>query len=293
MRNHGKIWTEDDLEWLSSNYELDMKTLEEKLGRSKRTIQKRMRDLGFRRSNNASQIYQYNDDYFETIDTSSKAYWLGFISADGSVQEKISGSMRMRIVLASRDKGHLMKFNNELDGNLPIRHADVKLGDKVYGSSMIDVNSTKMCQDLIRLNIVPHKTLKLQMSPIDDKYFWDFMRGFIDGDGSFSCRKRKGRNGYRHALELVCASLDMLEHIRNTMKNDYGLHSNIYKTSNNRQWRLNISNRHDLARVIHLLYDNSTVYLNRKHEQTQDILNTLAVYYGDIVDYQEAKSVEA
>lgn len=49
----------------------------------------------------------YNEDYFKVIDSEDKAYWLGFISADGSVSKD---AYHIRISLSSIDIKHLEKF---------------------------------------------------------------------------------------------------------------------------------------------------------------------------------------
>lgn len=46
----------------------------------------------------------YNEDYFSVINTEDKAYWLGFISADGSVSRD---AYHIRISLSSTDMKHL------------------------------------------------------------------------------------------------------------------------------------------------------------------------------------------
>ena len=60
--------------------------------------------------------YEYNKDYFSKIDTSDKAYWLGFLYADGCINRFYRGeklkSMTLELGLCYRDKEHLEKFKN-------------------------------------------------------------------------------------------------------------------------------------------------------------------------------------
>ena len=53
--------------------------------------------------------YKLNEHCFDEIDTEEKAYWLGFIAADGCVY-KNSNAWRLQINLKSSDKHHLEKF---------------------------------------------------------------------------------------------------------------------------------------------------------------------------------------
>ena len=56
----------------------------------------------------------YNEDYFKVIDSEDKAYWLGFISADGSVSKD---AYHIRISLSSIDIKHLEKFLTCINAN--------------------------------------------------------------------------------------------------------------------------------------------------------------------------------
>ena len=51
--------------------------------------------------------YVYNKDYFEKINTSEKAYWLGFLYADGCITRFYKGevlkSMSLEITLKDAD----------------------------------------------------------------------------------------------------------------------------------------------------------------------------------------------
>ena len=58
--------------------------------------------------------YYYNKDYFSVIDNSDKAYWLGFLYADGCINryyrnEKLK-AMNLELTLCDEDKKHLQKL---------------------------------------------------------------------------------------------------------------------------------------------------------------------------------------
>ena len=57
----------------------------------------------------------YNRHVFDTIDTPEKAYWLGFIVADGYLN--IDRRM-LRIKLGNIDKSHLIKYIEFLGGDI-------------------------------------------------------------------------------------------------------------------------------------------------------------------------------
>ena len=76
-----KQWTEEEISFLKDNYKsMTYRQLSEHLDRSKLAIDLKINRLGLKKGK-----YTYDHDYFECIDTSDKAYWLGFIYADGGI----------------------------------------------------------------------------------------------------------------------------------------------------------------------------------------------------------------
>ena len=70
-----------------------------------------------------------NYNYFDEIDTENKAYWLGFLFADGSITTPFrvnkdgsikNGIYRIEISLKEDDKDHLDKFRKELNIEKPL-----------------------------------------------------------------------------------------------------------------------------------------------------------------------------
>ena len=67
--------------------------------------------LPIRSNKENSRKYYINHNYFEIINTEEKAYWLGFIYADGYVQSN-RNTKNIGITLSNIDYNHLIKFNN-------------------------------------------------------------------------------------------------------------------------------------------------------------------------------------
>ena len=51
--------------------------------------------------------YRCNETYFDHIDSESKAYWLGFIYADGCIS---NNGYRFEVRLSKNDEDHLIKL---------------------------------------------------------------------------------------------------------------------------------------------------------------------------------------
>ena len=89
-----------------------------------------------------------NDDYFSEIDIEEKAYWLGFIYADGYV----TGS-KLGIAIANLDRMHLEKFKKCIGADYKIKSY---VSNSVYGSCKycrILINSEKLVKDIMMRKI--------------------------------------------------------------------------------------------------------------------------------------------
>ena len=56
---------------------------------------------------------EVDENYFNLIDSADKAYWLGFIAADGWLSSNLENP-RMMIGLSLKDISHLEKFKNQI-----------------------------------------------------------------------------------------------------------------------------------------------------------------------------------
>ncbi len=62
------------------------------LGVGVSTLGRLLRKHGAMRMRGPRHKIAFNEDYFATIDTEAKAYWLGFIYADGNVRKNKTGA---------------------------------------------------------------------------------------------------------------------------------------------------------------------------------------------------------
>lgn len=64
--------------------------------------------------------YKVNHNYFEKIDTEEKAYWLGFLYADGYVRIHKQRSGQLKLKLKKMDIEHIEKFKNTIESTQTI-----------------------------------------------------------------------------------------------------------------------------------------------------------------------------
>jgi intein/homing endonuclease len=148
----------------------------------------RQRGIPYEKPN--TRRWTLNERYFERIDSEEKAYWLGFIAADGCVLD--SGGVS--VGLASKDKGHLLKLRGALGSNSPLlEYSAERFGGTRY-TSRLTVFSRLMANDLSAHGVGPRKSTTLKPSDIPSEYILPYLRGYFDGDGGI-CITRKFKAG--------------------------------------------------------------------------------------------------
>jgi len=145
------------------------------------------RTLKFSGRNNPNCKYAFDDFYFKNIDSEEKAYFLGWIASDGSVNKN-----GFRISIHEKDKLILEQLRDLLCKELKITTKfSFSLNNFLSIMSDLTINSKQISEDICRhLNINPGKKSRVVNFPNLDNDFlkWAFVRGFFDGDGFVSRR---------------------------------------------------------------------------------------------------------
>lgn len=203
-----------------------------------------------------SRIYNIDFDFFKTIDTEAKAYWLGFIFADGSlgIYGRGKDEYTFKLDLAKRDSDHLEKFNKSTHSNHPISFYSNK---SIYSKTgfveycRVKVISERFCQHLIDKGCVQNKTHSLTRPPIEDQeLIRHFIRGFVDGDGSIKMHKQTKA---KYVLSIN-GTKDMLEWITESLPRPGAIQVNE-----------SISSTTCHFDNVEYLYNNAELYLERKY----------------------------
>lgn len=237
-------------------------------------------ELSYKRSNQSDikrpKKYIYDDTYFNVIDTEHKAYWLGFIMADGCIVQKSKNKPCLTLVinLQESDYKHLEKFNNDLNGNLPVRHftskpvtihswsKDVHLSERQC--CKIEVNSKWLCQDLIAHGVSQRKTLNENEPVIEDpNLIRHFIRGFFDGDGCFSAIKPSNREK-EYARITIASGKTIIKYIIDNVYKEAGFLMSYDKY--HKLDRCSIYCEEGFLKFVKYIYEDATIFLDRKKE---------------------------
>lgn len=265
-------WTEKEIEFLKENCNiLTYKEIAKVLNRTTSAISLKSKKLGIKKYE-----YNCNKNFFENIDSEEKAYWLGFIMADGwiSINDK-TNSGTVGIELQKRDEEHLKKFNKLIEGNYKIseRERTCNLSkeedkNKLFKTSYIKIYSIKMAEDLVKLGCIQNKTYNLKFPVIEEELIRHFIRGFFDGDGCVRIRTNKYKKYPVCDFTGIC--LDFLTSIRKILYK-HNINTCIYQEENG-TYRLMVHKNKDTLNFLKFIYDNSNIYLERKFARYQEIL---------------------
>ena len=212
-----------------------------------------------------SRKYNHIEDYFENIDTEEKAYWLGFMYADGYITNNSFG-----FSINSIDRNHAVKFNKSLQANNPIHEYK---GTGYSKDSLICrtlLTSAKTVNDLIDKGCIRNKTLKLEFPTEEQvpKYLiHHFIRGYMDGDGSINYHNR----GKYQAWQIGFIGQ---ENFLNKIKDFFNKPDLKLSTKDNVTYQVNFTGNKQVKQILNILYHDATIYLDRKYDKYIEFMNS-------------------
>lgn len=213
-----------------------------------------------------SRRYSLNHDIFSVIDNEQKAYWLGFLYADGFLNKN---SNQFGISLSVKDIDHLYKFKEFIQTDAPIY--TYKANAKGFSNGdycRILLSSDSIKNDLIKHGCYTNKTLILDKPNIAKELIPHFIRGYFDGDGCITIC-----HSYKRNYDACKVSFVGTEKLLNFI-NDWTLDNLNFKmkTLTKRKKDSKVfclefySNKRSKA-FLDSIYCNATIYLDRKHQK--------------------------
>ena len=211
-------------------------------------------------SNQSKRKYCVNDEYFKNIDTEEKAYWFGFLMADGYVIEK----GYITIGLARKDEHHITSFLKSVESNSPITQYVSNAGTpgKEHQMSKVTVCSVKLARSLTERGLKSPKSLHEFIPLLSDELYRPFLLGYYDGDGTYQYHQNK--EGRWKVKSSVLGGKKMCESIQQYFAKQ-GIKLCIYRKKGD---LYEVAGSHLLAYdFLKHLYKDATIYLPRKYEK--------------------------
>lgn len=202
--------------------------------------------------------------------TPDACYWIGMLFADGYIYHpKDREHLEIHISLGKVDKEHLMKLINFTQSTYAVGNHYVPY-TKIIKAYRTKIISNQIANDLMKYGMCKDKLAREAHPSLAQSR--DFWRGMIDGDGCISIAHFKNGNPFYPVVDLT-AGLPLLKQFLVFVKTITPTTVNPHKTCSDRLYRTHINGSHAI-KLLPILYHESSMFLNRKHNKALDIINT-------------------
>jgi hypothetical protein len=186
------------------------------------------------------------------------SYAVGLLVADGCLSKD-----GRHISLTSKDIEQLVNFNKCLGINLKISKKFSGSGNLSYYIQFSDV---LLYGFLKKIGLSPAKSKTISSVKIPRRYFFDYLRGYFDGDGcSYSYNDPVWKKSYRFYLSFACGSEMYINWLRGRLNDYVGVKGHISFAKNSSNLQLKYSKREAIKIAHKMYYKPGIVCLNRKY----------------------------
>lgn len=208
-----------------------------------------------RNSSDARRKFKIDDSIFENIDTQEKAYWLGFLYADGYNN---TDSRSVTLCLNIKDIDILEKFSNFLK-------TDKKIRLNSSNSKKVVIENKKISLDLEKLGMVRAKTHVLRFPSISRDLERHFIRGYFDGDGCITYGSLMSSN----ANISIVSTIQFLREIDSRIEINFS-YNKRHKSKQDDIYTLVTGGVKNIMVFYDFIYRDATVYMDRKKSKFED-----------------------
>lgn len=186
-------------------------------------------------------------------------YAVGLITTDGSLSKD-----GRHLNLTSKDLDQIKTFAKilGLKNKIGLKNSTYNPEGVYY---QIQFGNVELYRFLLLIGLTPNKTKTLGSLKIPDKYFADFLRGHLDGDGStYSYWDKRWKNSFMLYTEFISASEKHLVWIEGTIQRLYGVSGKI---TNRKIYHLRYAKKSSLIVLKKMYYTKSVICLQRKYSK--------------------------
>ena len=204
--------------------------------------------------------------------SSEFAYAIGLLVTDGSLSKD-----GRHIVLVSKDREMIENFMKALDFQNKIgRHSRGSSIDKKY--FRVQFGDVNFYNFLLKIGLMPNKTKIIRDVKIPSKYFFDFLRGHFDGDGSFySYWDPRWRSNFMFYTVFVSASKNHIEWLQKFIYKFLKIKGYVAKSVTNSVYQLRYAKADSLKLLSKLYYNSDIVCLSRKRLKIRKALSIIGI----------------
>lgn len=154
--------------------------------------------------------------------SSNLAYAVGLMATDGNLSKD-----GRHLDFTSKDLQLIKTFLSilNLKNKIGLKKSSYNRNGIYY---RVQFGNVKFYKFLLGIKLTPNKTKTIGELKIPDRYFVDFLRGHLDGDGcTYSFWDKRWKSSFRFYTELISASLTHVEWLQNSIHRLYGIKGNI------------------------------------------------------------------
>lgn len=192
---------------------------------------------------------------------SKLAYAVGLISSDGCLSKD-----KRHISFTSKDIEQINNFKKCL--NLQ----NIKTGNNYSGagnlSHKVQFGSVLFYDFLTDIGLMPNKSKIIDELKIPEKYFFDFLRGTFDGDGStYSYWDKRWRSSFMFYLTFVSASERHIRWIRTTLLERLNVKGHVSGYGRKATFQLKYAKKEAMEIISKMYYNPRVICLKRKRDK--------------------------
>lgn len=139
-------------------------------------------------------------------------------------------------------------------------------------SYSISSSRTALVNFFVENGVLPRKSLSNNITIVDripEAEMRHFIRGYFDGDGCICNYVASHKKGQWNASNVIFVGSERFMYFLKDYMNIFEIKSRISKQKT--LFRLTISNKRDIVKLRQLLYDVSTIYLERKRQKFDEV----------------------
>lgn len=202
------------------------------------------------------------------------AYAIGLITTDGNLS-----SDGRHLDFTSKDKDQITNFMQCLG----IKNK-ICLKRSGYANTLsfrIQFSDVNFYNFLLKIGLTPRKSKTLSIIHIPNKYFFDFLRGHFDGDGTFySYWDKRWKSSFMFYVAFISASFKHINWLRNKISSFLHIKGHLTQDGNKLTYQLKYAKKDSLVILKQIYKSKKSVFLKRKHLKVRRALAIMGQSVG-------------
>jgi hypothetical protein len=201
--------------------------------------------------------------------SSNFSYAIGLLVTDGCLY---NDERHMNLTTKDIEQAKNFKKCLKIKVKIGLKSSGYSKEKKYYNVQFGDVNFYKF---LLSIGLSKAKSKSIGPVKIPDEYFFDYLRGCFDGDGSFySYWDPRWRSSHMFYLAFVSASKEHMYWLQKELNKKVHVHGNITKTKTKICYQLKYAKKESLEIIKKMYYSSYVICLSRKRKKIEKALDT-------------------